>query len=68
MAQLESFIARLRKEMTESAISGLRTPKTRDAFELGRLHGYQVGLAKAEELLNDILRESDERTAKPGRK
>ena len=53
------LIGRLKAEIAEAAVEGLRAPSGRDAFELGRLHGQICGLSRALEILEDKLAERD---------
>ncbi len=64
MAAVEKIIQRLKDEKVKAAVEGLARPQTRDAFELGRLHGIQTGLALAETIVEEALK--DEQSSEEG--
>jgi len=57
MAAVERIIADLKNAKVQAAVEGLARPQTRDAFELGRLCGIQQGLALAENLIEEALKD-----------
>lgn len=57
MAAIERIIAGLKGAKITAAVEGLARPQTRDAFELGRLCGIQQGLALAENLVEEALKD-----------
>lgn len=68
MAALEKFLDRLKRRKVEEALSGLRTPVSKDAFELGRLCGIQHGLTIAEQLLHEAIKDDEQPEPDDGRK
>lgn len=59
MAQptLERYLGRLKELQTDYPTQAVRTPQGRDAFELGKICGVAEGLARAEQLLAEVLGE-----------
>ena len=57
MAAIEKIIAGIKGAKINAAVEGLARPQTRDAFELGRLCGIQQGLALAEGLVEEALKD-----------
>jgi hypothetical protein len=57
MAAIEKIIAGIKGAKINAAVEGLARPQTRDAFELGRLCGIQQGLAIAEGLVEEALKD-----------
>jgi hypothetical protein len=64
MAAIEKIIASIKGAKINAAVEGLARPQTRDAFELGRLCGIQQGLALAENLVEEALK--DEQSSEEG--
>lgn len=64
MAAIERVIAGIKDAKVKAAVEGLARPQTRDAFELGRLCGIQQGLALAENLVEEALK--DEQSSEEG--
>lgn len=64
MAAIEKVIAGIKGAKIQAAVEGLARPQTRDAFELGRLCGIQQGLAIAEKLVEEALK--DEQSSEEG--
>lgn len=59
MAAVELLIGKLAERKIREAVEGLKTPRNRDAYELGRLAGVQQGLAIAQELLDEAIGEDE---------
>ena len=59
MAEFSRILKRLKERQVREATEGLRTPKSRDSFELGRLSGIQQGLAIAHQLIEEALAEDE---------
>lgn len=57
MASIEKLIGKLDARRITEASEGLRVPRARDAYELGRLSGVQEGLAIAKQLINEVIGE-----------
>lgn len=64
MAAVETILRRLKDAIPKAAVEGLARPQTRDAFELGRLHGIQQGLALAQQIVEEALK--DEQSSEEG--
>ncbi len=64
MAAIEKVIAGIKGAKIQAAVEGLARPQSRDAFELGRLSGIQQGLALAEKLVEEALK--DEQSSEEG--
>jgi hypothetical protein len=64
MAAIEKIIAGIKSAKIQAAVEGLARPQSRDAFELGRLSGIQQGLALAENLVEEALK--DEQSSEEG--
>lgn len=64
MAATETILRRLKDAIPKAAVEGLARPQTRDAFELGRLHGIQQGLALAQQIVEEALK--DEQSSEEG--
>jgi hypothetical protein len=60
MAAVEKFLGRLKKEKVNQAVEGLRAPRSKDSYELGRLAGIQEGLSLAEQLLSESIKEDEQ--------
>lgn len=57
------FLARLKSEQIERSLKALTKPKDETLFGYGRAVGYQLGLARAEQLLGEVLKgEESDRT------
>ena len=62
MPQIEAiFIERLKQEQA-GCIDLLKTPKDKSAFGYGEASGILQGLARAEQLFNDVIGEEGDRT------
>lgn len=57
MAAIEKLIGNLDARRIKEATEGLRVPRARDAYELGRLAGVQEGLGIAKQLINEVIGE-----------
>lgn len=64
---VEKLIGRIKAELINQAVSGLRTPQSKDAFELGRLCGIQQGIATSLQIVEQEIGE-DESNKTAGRK
>lgn len=64
MAAIETILRRLKDAIPAAAVEGLARPQTRDAFELGRLCGIQQGLALAQQVVEEALK--DEQSSEEG--
>jgi hypothetical protein len=64
MAAIETILRRLKDATPAAAVEGLARPQSRDAFELGRLCGIQQGLALAQQIVEEALK--DEQSSEEG--
>ncbi len=64
MAAVETILNRLKGAIPNAAVEGLARPQSRDAFELGRLCGIQQGLALAQQIIEEALK--DEQSSEEG--
>lgn len=64
MAAIESILQRLKDATPAAAVEGLARPQSRDAFEFGRLCGIQQGLALAQQIIEEALK--DEQSSEEG--
>lgn len=60
MAALERFLDKLTKRTIQEAVEGVRKPRSKDAYELGRLGGVQEGLAIAKTLFEESVKEDEQ--------
>ncbi len=68
MSDLAKLIGMIQDRMNQEAVQGIRTPREKTAFELGRLNGVQSGLDISLQLINEVLAEDEQPTKKAGRK
>lgn len=59
MAAVEKIIGRLSERKVIEAVDGLKVPRNRDAFELGRLVGIQHGLTIAQSIVEEAIGEDE---------
>lgn len=64
MAAIEKVLSGIKNAKVQAAVEGLARPQTRDAFELGRLCGIQIGISLAEKLIEEALKEDDQPSTK----
>ena len=62
---LVEVLVRLRKERTELAEEFLANPANRDSFEYGKACGAYHGLGRAIDMVEELLRDEDEREKGP---
>jgi hypothetical protein len=68
MSDLARLIGLIQERMQLEAVQGIRTPREKTAFELGRLNGVQTGLDISLQLINEVLAEDEHPKTKAGRK
>lgn len=68
MSDLARLIGLIKERMQQEAFDGVRAPRERTAYELGRLNGVQTGLDISIQLLNEVLAEDEQPKTKAGRK
>lgn len=59
--RIEDIITALHQEKNRRALEYLTTPSRRDAFEYGERIGIVTGLSIAQDIINKLLHEEDER-------
>lgn len=68
MSDLARLIGMIQERMQREASEGVRAPREKSAYELGRLNGVQAGLDISIQLINEVVAEDEQSQTKAGRK